>query len=98
MTVYEAYSIIKKKNGNKVLTECYDTKDFFAFGFCTPEMIGVPVGGGYWTVKKNDGSIGKTSYVVNMEAFDNSTPIDIRLLDDFWKTHNIEDYLKKSLD
>ena len=95
MTVNEAYVIVKKVNEGRVLTACYDTKDFFAFGFRSPEMIGVPSSAGYWTVKKSDGSIGKTSYVANMEAFDNSIPIDIRLLDDFWKTHRIEDYIDK---
>ena len=96
MTVNEAYLIAKKANEGRVLTDCYDTKDFFAFAFHSPEMIGVPVGGGYWKVNKADGSIGKTSYVANMEAFDNSTAIDIRLLDDFWKTHKIEDYIDKA--
>lgn len=69
VTAKEAYEIIKRKHPDKVVVECLEFNNFYAFALADKGTENEPAGGGYDTVDKSTGKIDVFSPVEDFEAF-----------------------------
>ena len=77
VTAKEAYKIIKKKYPDKVVVECLEFNNFYAFALADKGTENEPFGGGYDTVDKNTGKIDVFSPMEDFEAFFTAKKIKI---------------------
>lgn len=77
MTIQEAYNKIKNNNPDKVIVECLEFVDFYAFALTDKGSEDEPAGGGYVTINKTSGEIGAFSPVQDFDAFFAAKKIDL---------------------
>lgn len=80
MTVKEAMQIIKNKYPDMSVIECLDFPDFYAFGLTEKGAEDEEVGGGYYTVEKDNGKLGVFSPTQDFDAFLSAKSIDINTI------------------
>lgn len=80
MTIQEAYKNIKSENPNKVVAECLEFADFYAFAVIDEGTENEAAGGGYDTIHKTTGEKGTFSPVQDLDAFFAAKKIDISTL------------------
>ena len=80
MTIQKAYETIKHNYPDKVVVECLEFADFFAFALTDKGVENESAGGGYDTINKTSGAIGTFSPVQDLEAFIAAKQIDVSTL------------------
>lgn len=80
MTVQEAYKIIKKEYPEKVVVECLEFADFYAFALAEKGTEGQPRGGAYDTVDKVSGELDGFNPITDFDAFFSAKKIPIDTL------------------
>ena len=80
MNAKEAMRTIKNKYPSKVVVECLEFNDFYAFALSEPGRENEDVGGGYDTVSKKNGNVSTFNPTEDFEAFMSATGIDIKTL------------------
>ena len=77
MTVKDASNIIMAHRPDKVIIDCWEFQDFYAFALTENGRENEWYLGGYWTVGKADGAIGDLSPVDDWDALSVTRQIDI---------------------
>jgi hypothetical protein len=77
MTVQEAYANIKSNNPDKIVVECLEFDDFYAFALKDKGTENEDAGGGYDTINKATGNMGTFIPVQDFDAFFAAKQIDI---------------------
>lgn len=80
MTIQKAYETIKHNYPDKVVVECLEFADFFAFALTDKGAENESAGGGYNIINKDSGEIGTFSPVQDLEAFFAAKRLDVRTL------------------
>lgn len=73
----EAYEKIKSDNPDKVVVECLEFADFYAFALADKGSEDETAGGGYDTINKTTGENGTFSPVQDFDAFFAAKTVDL---------------------
>lgn len=77
MNIHEAAKLVRGKYKDKVINECLELSNFYAFSLVEKGRENELCGGGYHTVDKTTGELSVVNPIRNLKVFMEAKKIDI---------------------